>query len=284
MVCVPDPLKERVWGRGRLLTLPIAVVGSIAAVAVWKVWGLVALAGAVLVGMVAELWRDWCSTRATVSDLTNDLTGERTAHANLRDQLEATRSESGELQKENAVLAARVEELQREVEAPQLSVGHLLHAIGSHLAEVEIVERHRELSEELGHGEWAVTSLSRDGQRVTVVAHVAAGANRLGGEPVTLLDKRLGARVADSVVRATNAMSIEVILEPDEVAGFALRRLLRADGQPDHYLIQLAGVSARPFATMDADDLSNYASQLRALAATLAAILVPDDSKEGAAE
>jgi hypothetical protein len=281
---VPGVIKQRVWGRGGLLTLPaISVMAVIGVVAIgW--WGLVVLIAALGLGALMELWRESLALEGVRDRLSAEVGDARTAEKQASER--ATDAERRADQAEQDIvrhrgliadLEAENRRMQTEAEAPQLTLGNLMHAVGAQIDQVALVRRHRDLSERVGASEWPVTAITRIDDHLSVKAHVGAGARELGGELVCLVDKEIERVLGTSVIRGSTGAAIETRFPIEELATLLRRAVLgRQSLDTDRFLVRLAAtITAKPLEGLNDEELAKLEDLLREVNDTLAGVLVP---------
>jgi hypothetical protein len=240
-------------GHGRctskqLSGLPLLVVLAVAGVWVWKIWGLVALAVAVLVAVIIRLWGE-CHTLSEevedAADVYDELTTLEGANARLEDELD---------------------NLRRQLDAPSLLLPHLMHAMDTEVGRLHAVRKHRELQQG-GLGEWLVTSIAlTESAVVRVTAHADRASELAAGEPAVLVQANGDVPVCWAEIAPTVGAQIQLSIPLDRLPEYLQEDILnRVPLSPQLFVVRLAWLQFEPYRNMNDDEIDALLGRLMAL-------------------
>jgi hypothetical protein len=273
---LPRPLRERFSSRGSLLTLPALAV--LAGIGVWalKWWGLFVLAEAMLLGLVAELWRESLRLEDSEAEGREAVDSERDTRlrAEGRASEAERRAEAADARSDR--LAAQLRDVQTAADATDISIGRLIHVLASHADEIELVRKHRALRDRVGALDWAAVSITRTEDALQVTAHVPSDGGVLVGEPVCLMDNAQRRAVGTSVVSAATEHKAEASFRLSDLGASLPSDLSANPIVPDGYSLRLSGLQETTvYASVSDERLEAFAQDLRAVADQASRIVVP---------
>lgn len=260
---VPDAISRQFSGSGGLLVAGSTVLSLVLAGIALGWLGIAVVVGVLFLLVVIEVWREAASLVAKLSD-SEKRYGVASREA---DAVPGLRTQVHELQ-------ATINALKEELHQPRATPEQALEAVGIHLARIELVLKHRSMSERIAD------------IPVTRAVFTESGTAELLGfstEPLELIGGEALA-VVSAAERSAWGVSDPVQVEGSQVrAGFTLSVLpveLAADIEqrgsftPQGYMMRLAGLCFAEYEGLSDKDLTETLKALKAAADALANALI----------
>ena len=229
---------------------------------------------ALLLGLVVDLWlyamRLEDSERTAKRALERSIDERDTAI----EAAEAAHERLGEMESANLRLEWERSQLQEKLNAPQMSLQEILHAIDGQTQILAIVLQHREL-ERTGDSQWPVTSIRmRDASEVMIIAHSDGHPERFAGAYVSLIDAH-GIMSASGPAAPAAANQLGLVakaswLPPDLQESLDESGTAPAAG----FSLRLSGLVFAPYNTMTDSEISQLSETLQGAARRISESLV----------
>jgi hypothetical protein len=228
-----------------------------------KLWGVAALVGSLVLGLLILLWAECIALEDREEELIEEAEASEHEIAELEQEVQDAEGQALQLEIRN-------ERLESERSAPALTVPHLLHAIDLQIDTVNRARKHRALVTALGAGEWPVTAIQLTDHTVTVTAHIGDAVQQVSGEMMVLVQKNTGLVMAFAVVVPLGHQTVLFSVELDNVWEEAYEDFAARKVSPDGFVVRLVGLQFEPYRSLTDPQLEALGNALRSAAQAIA--------------